>query len=384
MSGTRENNRRTFPRASFFGHALSTLVVLGIGVALVRVVIAEPPQTTKPGKFMVQARVGDRLLEGQALAWSDDRVYLLSRDGQLVDFAPEDARDYRESPGPFTSYPVSKIRAQLLREFGSNFDVTGTGHYLVVHPRGQRDKWAHRFEELYRSFYHYFQVRGFDLIEPEFPLIAVVFSSKEDYRRYARAGGAYLGSEVLGHYSPRTNRISLFDVTGGDNSHDWSQNAATIIHEVTHQVAFNCGVHTRFNDVPRWVSEGLATMFEARGVWNSLNYRTPNDRINLERLSDFEKYVEEHRKRGSLIDMIASDRLFKAHPQGAYAQAWALSYYLCQTQPRHYCEYLALTADRASFQEYSAEDRVADFRAVFGDDLEMVEAQFLRHMARIP
>ena len=55
-----------------------------------------------------------------------------------------------------------------------------------------------------------------------------------------------------------------------------SENSATIIHEVTHQVAFNCGVHTRFNDVPRWVSEGLATMFEAKGVWNSIAQKEPS------------------------------------------------------------------------------------------------------------
>jgi len=317
------------------------------------------------------------------LARSDDRVFLLSRDGQLVDFAPQEADDYRETNASFTSYPIGKIREQLQGEFGSGFEITGTGHYLVVHPRGQRDQWARRFEELYRSFYNYFRVRGFALREPAYPLVALVFSRKEDYQRHARANGAYLGPGVLGHYSPRTNRILLFDVTGGDESRVWSENSATIIHEVTHQVAFNCGVHTRFNDVPRWVSEGLATMFEARGVWNSLDHKEPGDRINHERLGDFKTYVAKHAKTSSLSEMIASDGLFKSDPEGAYAQAWAISYYLCQTQPRRYSEYLARTAQRSAFQEYSSSDRMADFRAVFGDDLEMVEAQFLRYIARV-
>ena len=39
----------------------------------------------------------------------------------------------------------------------------------------------------------------------------------------------------------------------------------TIIHEATHQTAYNVGVHARFADQPRWLVEGLAMMFEAEG-----------------------------------------------------------------------------------------------------------------------
>ena len=49
-------------------------------------------------------------------------------------------------------------------------------------------------------------------------------------------------------------------------SADWTTNADTIIHEAAHQTAFNTGVHTRCGDSPRWLVEGLGTMFEARKV----------------------------------------------------------------------------------------------------------------------
>ena len=37
---------------------------------------------------------------------------------------------------------------------------------------------------------------------------------------------------------------------------------STIVHEATHQIAFNCGLHTRLSDCPRWFSEGIAMYFE--------------------------------------------------------------------------------------------------------------------------
>jgi hypothetical protein len=310
-------------------------------------------------------------------------VYLLSRDGQLVRFRPEEARDFQRSSPRFYSYSTGEIRSQLYQEFGTSFDVTGTGHYLVVHPQGQKDKWADRFEKLYRSFYHYFQVRGFKLQDPEYPLIAVVFRNQDDYIRYASRNGSTLGPNTLGHYDDWTNRICLFDVTTDRPGQDWSLNAETIIHEATHQTAFNTGVHTRFAGVPRWLCEGLATMFEARGVWDSSSYLSERERINTGQLKAFKEYAGRRRREGALAEMIASDRVFQTDEAGAYGEAWAFSYYLCDTQPRRYCEYLIRTAARPPFQEYTAEERVADFQKIFGDNLKMVEIQFLRHMETV-
>ena len=54
-----------------------------------------------------------------------------------------------------------------------HYDVAGDVHYLVVYPKGQRDAWAPRFEQLYRSFQQYFTARGWRPQEPQFPLIAL-------------------------------------------------------------------------------------------------------------------------------------------------------------------------------------------------------------------
>jgi len=42
---------------------------------------------------------------------------------------------------------------------------------------------------------------------------------------------------------------------------DALQTVSTIVHEATHQIAFNCGLHTRLSDCPVWFSEGIAMYF---------------------------------------------------------------------------------------------------------------------------
>ena len=75
--------------------------------------------------------------------------------------------------------------------------------------------------------------------------------------------------------------------------------------------------------------------------------------------------------------------MFRSDAEGAYAEAWALSFYLCETQPRLYAQYLQTTAKRTRFASYPPEERVADFQNVFGDDLKMIETRFLRFIGGI-
>jgi hypothetical protein len=307
-------------------------------------------------------------------------MVLLGRDGQRHDFNPKLAKEGRKTSPRFFGYSQSEMKSALQKEFGKQFDVSTTRHYLVVHPVGERDQWANRFEDLYTRFEHYFRVRGFKLAQPQYPLVAIVFRDQGDYRRHVAAGGSPPHANTLGHYDPASNRVLLFDITDGVSGADWSENANTIIHEATHQTAFNVGVHQRFADVPRWVGEGLATMFEARGVWNRAFDQSQTDRINQGRLNDFRAYAATRRRPGAMAELIASDDAFRSDAGGAYAEAWALSFYLCETQPRLYAAYLEKTADRPLFASYSPAERMADFQEIFGGEMKMFEAKFLRFM----
>lgn len=345
--------------------------------------VAIAPATSPAAEFMFRARVEGRMLEGKPLNWSAEQVLLLGRDGRLYEFHPKLAKEAQKTSPRFFGYSPAEMKTELQREFGKQFDVSTTRHYLVVHPAGQRDQWANRFEELYARFTHYFRVRGFTLAEPQYPLVAVVFRAQDEYYRHAAASGTPMRPGTLGHYDPTTNRVFLFDATANSSGVDWSENADTIIHEATHQTAFNVGIHKRFTVAPRWLVEGLATMFEAAGVWNAQYDRTQADRINRGRWTDFSSYAASRRDASALTTLLTSDQPFRSDPTSAYAEAWALSFYLCETQPRLYAAYLAKTAARPLFSEYTAAERIADFQDIFGSEMKMFDIKFLRYMQEV-
>jgi hypothetical protein len=331
---------------------------------------------------MMRATVRDKLVEGQPLAWTQEQMLLLGRDGILYDFNPAEAKDAKRFGEGFVPYAPAEIATRLRDELDGSFDVTTTAHFVVAHPRGEWRDWADRLEALYRSFTHYMSVRGFPAHEPNVPLVAVVFRTQDDYFRYAAAGGSTLQPGTVGHYDPTSNRVFLFDIneSGGDAA--WSENAATIIHEATHQTAFNVGVHRRFAEQPRWAVEGLAMMFEAPGVWAASSLQSQADRINADRLAYFRQTADE-RPSDWLVQLVAGDERFKSDSLSAYAEAWTLTFYLCETRPQEYSAYLTRVASREAFSEYSAMERVTDFTTSFGSDFDLLAAQLDRFISSL-
>ncbi len=334
-----------------------------------------------PPAGMIELTLKGRKIEGAPLRWNDAEVHLLGRDGRLWQFAPSEASDFRQTSSQFRGYSPSEFRAALLRELGNGYEVSGTGHYLVAHPRGQRDRWAERFEELYRAFVHYFSVRGFQPAPPPFPLVGVVYRNQSEFMRGAAQQGDSVSSGVQGYYDLVSNRILLYDMEGRSEA-DWRENASVLIHEATHQTAFNTGVHSRYVATPKWAAEGLAMMFESTGIHDPRGHTRPEDRVNRQRLKAFQQIAPHHRPE-MLAAIVASDEAFARNPAAAYAESWAFSYFLVETEPRKYMEYMKRIAARPAFQDYTAAQRTADFTAVFGDDWRMLESRFLRYMGGV-
>jgi hypothetical protein len=358
---------------------IPTLVLLAAATLLP----AAPARADNSSRSTWSLEMGSTRLEGFALARTSSTLELIGRDGRLWSLPSKQAQSAKQISSKFRSFTPMEVREQLTRELGRAFEVTGTGHYLVAHPRGQKDAWSPRFEDLYRHFIHYFSVRGFQPREPEFPLVAIVWPDREQFFRYAQRQGDKIDSRVLGYYSPKSNRITLYDAGGtAAESAAWHQNADTIIHEATHQTAFNTGVHGRFARTPKWVVEGLGTMFEAPGVWKSEANRRFEDRINRGRLRDF-KHFASSLKPGAMAEFISSDRMFSTDPAQAYALAWSLSFFLVETQSKRYSDYLRLMAKRPAFEDYPSAARLADFTGIFGNNFPLLEKRWQQFIADI-
>lgn len=365
------------------------LLAAAIAVTAVAAVPASFAAGLKPGDT-VEGTIRGLKLDGVVLGCNPLQAQILGRDGRLWLLAPNQTSELTKTGMPFRPYSSLVMRDALQREIGRDYEVSGAGQfsvtYLLIHPQGQRDKWIEHLDELYRAFVHYFSIRGFKLNSPPFPLVGFVCKDRKEFERLASTQMGLPtgkgGKGVVGYYSQMSNRITLYDM--GDHGGNWTQNASVLIHEATHQTAFNTGIHNRYSPPPVWVAEGLATMFEAPGVYDSQNHPGVADRVNRSRLHDFKRSVERRHTPKVISSIIATDELFRLNPAAAYAEAWALTYYLVETQPRQYAEYLKRTASHPLFHRSTAAERTADFTAVFGSDWPMIEARFRHFMAELP
>jgi hypothetical protein len=115
-------------------------------------------------------------------------------------------------------------------------------------------------------------------------------------------------------------------------------NAEVVIHEAAHQLCYNTGFFTQTGSVyPTWLVEGIALYFEHPTYWNFLE--NPAGNINVECLKDFNQGLDLHTLI-KLSDLLApTTNFFHSFPgqtRMAYAQSWALFYYLVHGEDGKY------------------------------------------------
>jgi hypothetical protein len=136
-------------------------------------------------------------------------------------------------------------------------------------------------------------------------------------------------------------------------------------------------------DGPRWVSEGLAMLFEEDSRRDDSGTRDPSERVHRARYVWYMNYRQARRPKYALEDFLRSDGSFEQAGLDAYSEAWALSFYLIETRRADYSRYLQLVARRDPLVPYSAEERLADFRECFGQDMAHFEGQYLLFIDRL-
>lgn len=346
----------------------------------------------------IEVRANTKTYTGRIVAHDADTFWMMQRDGRLVRLPINAVKQFHKVSPRFRPYSAREVRDLLRKEFGAAFEVVGTRHYLVVAPKGHGRDYAGIFEGVCRRFITHFGAAGFRLDKLRFPLVAVVFPNKRQFLEYAKTDGVKAAGSILGYYHPHSNRVAVYDtITVSAKPRLLSRNAGgsrrpavvaarpggpgarlrgTIVHETTHQVAFNTGLHSRIGATPRWVSEGLATMFEARGIRERTGGRGAGSRINAKWLHRFRELLKRRQPR-SLSRFLASDQPFRATMLDAYAEGWALTFFLAETRSAKYARYLRGLAARDPLKPYPAPDRLKDFQAAFGD-VDRLEVAFLR------
>lgn len=337
---------------------------------------------------------GRVLIEAQ-----DNGLLLQGTDGLLWLIPPEDKIKHTSDSTPFRPASSQELAKELLKELPPGFGVLETTHYVIFYDTSKvYAEWCGSlFEGLYRAFTNYWTHKGFELSKPEFPLVAVVFANRQEYLKYAKPELGDAGDAIIGYFALLTNRMTMFDLTesqgtvgGGSKKAQINQilsqpkgmqTVSTIVHEATHQIAFNCGLHTRLSDCPVWFCEGIAEFFETPDLqstkgWNRIGV------VNRTRLELFLHYSP-NRPANSLETLIRDDKRFHDTKLAtdAYAEAWALTNFLLKQRPKEYVAYLQMLSKKKPLIQDSPQTRIDEFRKAFGE-LDKLDSDFMRYMSR--
>ncbi|HET6323922.1 MAG TPA: DUF1570 domain-containing protein [Planctomycetaceae bacterium] len=381
-------------------HAVAfALVVVAVTMSLAANPLAHAADTLVRVNFADPA--GPKTIEGKLVVEAaDGGVLLLARDGRLVTVGHAKSPHVEKLDRPFTGFNSSELARALCDELGPDFEAVQTRHYVIA-ARGSREyaQWCgDLFERLLAAFLDHWRAAGLALEEPKWPLPAIIFSNEADFKEYATADAGAFAGDSKGYYSIPSNRIVLYDLTAGKGKKRAttaseikrraaaaSFNMATVVHEATHQIAFNSGMHTRLADNPLWLTEGMAMYFETPDLDGTQGWKTIGE-INRPRLARFLDFVRKRRKRNSLETLVSgTDRFIDAHKAtDAYAESWALTYFLNERHREQYVAYLKQLAKKQPMIWDEPEARLAQFQSVFGSDLKALDTEFLRFVKALP
>lgn len=342
---------------------------------------------------------GEILVEAQ-----DGGLLFVARDGAFWIVQPEQLQQRKRLAQETLPLSQTEMSSQLVKEMPAGFRIHKTAHFLICYNTSKAyAQWCGAlYERLYRAFYGYWKTAGITLHEARYPLVAMVFEDRQTYLKYSRLDLGTAATAAIGYYNMRTNRTIAYDLTGVEGLKGGPQRfssashinrvlsqpaaertVATVVHEATHQLAYNSGLQQRYADNPFWVSEGMAIFFETPDLKSTKGWRTLGG-VNRVNLFNFRKYLRQ-RPEDSLQTLLATDQRFRdpALAASAYAEAWALNYFLLRAKKDQYVTFLRKLAAQAPLTPADEARRLSEFKAVFGGDLQKFDAEFIRYMSRI-
>lgn len=389
------------------------LTLIALGVLLFRPQ-AEAAETVD--RRFIEISVGQAKFQGRKLVSDAEVCWLLERDGRLQSIDLAGVIEFKKLGNVFRPFSANEMRTQLIVEFGKTFEVDARGGHVLIAPTGKAKACAGIVDATSKSFTAYFSRRNLKLDKPETPMVTVVFPTQNEFLAYCDQEGVKNTKGLRGYYSPTTNRVALYleqpATTAKSLYGDYDSQASplalgprpsplgplfrltpygapqsaggfqdTLSHETTHQMGFNCGLHSRLGDDPTWIVEGMAMLFEGDANRDDTRQQTTvAQRMNRERFMWFQEYQKVRREPKSLEEFLTSEGLFQTHTLDAYSEAWALTFFLAETRSSNLSGYLKKLANRTELGAYSPMKRLNDFKASFGKDLPHLEMQYLRFM----
>ncbi|MDP1563849.1 MAG: DUF1570 domain-containing protein [Pirellulaceae bacterium] len=304
-------------------------------------------------------------------------------------------REQHKEPVELTA---AALESRLKEELPDGFRLHQTRHYTFCYWTDREyTQWvATLYERLFAGFNNYWKNRGFDPQPAKRPLIVLVFANRAQFERFARTDMKSEPTGIIGYYHVLNNWVVMYDLMAdgqfGNRDRGLSQalshpNAmpmvATIVHEATHQLMYNNGMQQRLADIPLWVSEGLAVYFEAPDITSKQGWKGIG-KINVLRYQRAKQYLRQ-RPADSLATLIQDDKRFRDGTMtlDAYAEAWALNYFLLKKYAKPYQAYLQELSKKTPLVPQTGEERIALFEEKLGKSLNDIDREFVQFLQKL-
>lgn len=337
-----------------------------------------------------------RTVEGKIIVTAQDGgIVVLARDGMLWNITPKQLKSKKKSADKFKPLTKDELTDRLETEFGTKFRVKKTRRYVICSNAGSHySNWvAVLLERVSSKFLNLKRSKALKITAPAHPLTVIIFADRTSYAAYAARDAGPGMKDSHGYYSIRTNRVVLYDISAGPGGKPvrFRQqmykriaqspfNVATIVHEAVHQIAYNAGLHTRYADNPIWLTEGMAMYYESPQAGNPTGWKSIG-KINPFRINPLRKYLSQ-RPKNSLQSLVSTDKRFTNGKTAgdAYAEAWALTFFLKKERRKQYEKYLAIIARKPPLIFDKPAKRWKEFQTVFGDPAKL-DAEFVKYMS---
>ncbi len=367
------------PQTTSLLGALLFVLLLHCSLFESSVCCAQTPAAAMPAPKLLEVAVPGGKFVGLPVHWSRFDAVVLEPSGQLQILDQSTVTSHRLLEHDFSPQTLVDARNSLQNDLGSRYETIVFGPYVIAAPVGQTERWRTRFSALLSGYLRYFEVRGWPLERPDFPLCVTVFATRQEFLAYSAAQVQQLPASIVGSYFPRSNRCVLYQIESFANEVDWSETEATIVHEAVHQLAYNTGIHERLSMDPLWFVEGLASMFEQPNVYDLRQQQsTIQSRMLLDKRQRLQPLLQQPDALAhALTNLIGNDDLFAQNPTLAYDLGWAMTFYMAERMPTEFRNYYTLLSQR-KFGDYTEAERARDFRQVFGGDISLLAVQITR------
>ena len=346
-------------------------------------------KTSEQASRSIDGKIEVEALDGSVLFQDMLGHLLILRKDEIL------AREPRDQPMELNAAALS---ARLTEELPDGFRLHQTRHYTFCYWTDREYvQWvATLYERLHSGFNNYWKNRGFDPQPAKRPLIVLVFANRAQFERFARTDMKAEPTGIIGYYHVLNNWVVMYDLMAdgqfGNRERGLSQalshpNAvpmvATIVHEATHQLMYNNGMQQRLADIPLWVSEGLAVYFEAPDLTSKQGWKGIG-KVNLLRVQRAKQYLRQ-RPADSLSTLMRDDKRFRdgTTTLDAYAEAWALNYFLLKKYGKQYQSYLQELSKKTPLVSNSGDERIALFEEKIGKSLAELDREFVPFLQKL-